>query len=77
MNPTLGKIRSLIDINFGQKALQVSLTITHLVGSIGLNRIMGDARYSFCRDWSGCTLPSAVRVGGEAPVFGCFPRIYE
>ena len=49
----------------------------HLVGSLNLDPIMDDARYSFCRDWSGCTLPSAVHVGGEAPVFGCFTGIYE
>ena len=27
-----------------------SPAITRLVGSIDLNRVMGDARYSFCRD---------------------------
>ena len=56
--------------------IQVNLAITRLVGSIDLNRVMGDARYSFCHDLSGCTLPSAVPVGGEAPVY-LGPGIYE
>ena len=34
----------------GARVLQVSLAITRLVGSIDLNRVMGDARYSFCHD---------------------------
>ena len=55
----------------------VSLAITRLMGSIDLNRDMGGAHYSFCRDWSGCTLPSVICMGGEAPVFGCFQGIYE
>ena len=34
----------------GARVLHVSLAIMRLVGSIDLNRVMGDARYSFCRD---------------------------
>ena len=57
--------------------LQVSLAITRQVGSIDLNRVMGGARYSFCREWSGCTLPSVVHVEGDSTFIWVFPGIYQ